>query len=346
MHTKQNQKTNKVISVDWLSYFFVSEEIKSTNLFHVKHLDFGNKIFKDMFTVYHKGEEVFSISKNPRSSIIKKNSGVLKVSNQLLYSKNCFNVLSEFIKEQEINILSVNRLDICCDFQNTIEYENPETIISGFMQRKILKRGRGTFAVFGDQKERHYFNYLRFGKKGADINAYIYNKTKEFKDTKEKKYISEIWKKAKFEEKKDVWRLEFSLKNEAISFLDKDSGALTKGLCLNIFDENEIKKVFFCLQKKHFSFVKNENKDRKSRMQEVILFDEIAEVVHYTKKDRAKIVGRSEKMLVSRLQKFKEEMETMLNADTDDIADVISHVVVYNELQDWYNGRYKKIVVK
>jgi hypothetical protein len=115
----------------------------------------------------------------------------------------------------------------------------------------------------GQQSEVLHYDYLKFGSPTSNVSTYIYNKSKELREVKNKPYIIDTWKLNGMNNNVDVYRLEFSVKKMAKNAVDEDEGTFIKMNDLQMIEkENYIKIVKYLIQK-HFKFTKK--KDRQKR---------------------------------------------------------------------------------
>ena len=118
--------------------------------------------------------------------------------------------------------------------------------------------------------------------------AYLYNKSQEMADVKEKPYIRERWNQAGLRSDCSVWRLEFSLKSDFFSMIDKDSGAFPLS-----FD---------------FDFRFNDKKANKSRMQRVDLISLSSVFSKFSRIYARTQSSRREKIFLHYLHKYPQRV--------------------------------------
>lgn len=262
-----------IISVDWLQIYCDLSLLNYTGEYEVKTLSYGTKHFEILEEIYTEGALFASVQRKPRSDILKSHTGIIKFQNKILYSSIAENIIQNFLSLCEITILSITRIDIAIDFR---EFENrmkPENLIKGFMTEKYLKNGRGKYTIIGSQKNVLDVSYLRFGTKSSDVNVYLYNKTLEMNEQTYKEYITESWQDLAGSPMQPVWRLEFSLKAKATSYLDEETGEI-ETIDLSFLSNFEMKKrVCQALINRYFEFKVRDKQKNKSRMRTLILFN-------------------------------------------------------------------------
>lgn len=270
-----------LISVDWLSIYVSTLGKKTPNIGSIRAMDYGTQVYQ--FTEYYQINEkdVAVLTYAPRSSALVHDTGIIKVLNEYLYTEDIYTLVNNILEDWGLVALSVSRLDICADFHRFVDYAVMDDFFEDFLSCKIWRIGKGkfkvigkerrrlqddTFAVQGVQSARHSFQYIRFGGNTSDISAYLYNKSLEFKEVKEKNYIKEMWRQNGLDDDKDVWRLEFSLKGNAVKIIDEVTGEVYFDKLEIVKDDNLIRRLYATLYGRYFDFRVNDGQQRKDRM--------------------------------------------------------------------------------
>lgn len=228
---KQNQKLSKqnfVYSLDWLTINIKlntpsNPSIELKDVYYVTR-ERGTNVFQHVREYYnYRDELIFILCYNPYSSIIKEDFAQIQISNKWLYVGNLEKLLKTIFFRANFEYINLSRLDICCDFyefeginENTGLNWCPEDFIINFASGKVCKTNPSKFTLWG--KSGHYLNNyhcLNLGDQQSVFTWKLYNKSKELRENKEKKYIITKWehKLENYNKEKDVWRLELSLTN-------------------------------------------------------------------------------------------------------------------------------------
>ena len=263
------------LSIDWLQLHVDCNDVNFKSHYTWLPQNFQTKQFRKVFKIIFRGEEFATCVCDPNSSIIPKNCMLVKFSNRELYGQNIVSMVDDFLNQSNLVYINMTRIDIAADFNNFKDGLDPHTFIKRFVKAKYLKIGQGKYQINGSQSFEHTFDYLRFGSKTSDVNAYLYNKTKEFKEVKDKPYIRERWKQYDLNLTKDIWRLEVSLKSKGSDYRDKRTGEQMKLNYKDLTKGNFINQYFQSFVQQYFRFVINDNKCRKDRMQPLVLFDSV-----------------------------------------------------------------------
>jgi len=294
--------------------------VSTSGKFIVCLQDYSIRQFKSVYEIKLKGDVVAVITANPpEKSVLKKETAIVKIINRYLYQEDVKGFVVDLLKDLGLTFISISRVDICLDFLKFDNGMKGNELIKKFVSEMFIKSGRQTSwtlhadsGVRDEGQTRNFlnFHYLRFGKKGGECAYYIYNKSQELRDVKNKPYIKEHWESHGYEESQgDVWRIEFSLKsgNNGVCH-DGGEGELLdlKNLSL-LAPENYIEwfKNYF---DRHFKFYKNEGKKRKDRNREIKLFKNLAPKSIKVKLSTKKDSGKSQRTFAKQLNELNKEL--------------------------------------
>ena len=286
------------LNIDWLSFFGSCDEKVDGRLYERCPRPFGTKIFADVIDYKKDGEIWFTVTKNPRSTALADSLAIVKVANFVLYRSDKFDVIKNGLKDIGFKIKGFSRLDLCLDFNYFANGYNGHTLISQFIKSNLLRNGRGKFSVQGVQKFECNFEYLKFGGSNSEVKAYLYNKTKEMQDVKDKPYIREQWEIAGLKQDVPVYRLEFSMNSDAVKNLQNTETGTASLSVSAIENADNLSDIYYCLYDRFFDFRKNNRTKNKSRMERVDLIKREEIKVFYNAKKYSKESGRMEKILM------------------------------------------------
>lgn len=296
-----SQKIN--ISIDYLKLYCVGGNWEDVEGVELKSLNMSSRHFKKISAVFLLGEKFGTLESEPFSSVLASDSSILKIENRQLYNKSLAISIRFLINSTRVVIKSITRLDIAIDFNYFKNKYYPENLITDFMKQKIRKKGRGHFIVSGSQANTSKFHYLRFGSRLSAVSVYLYNKSKEMEDVKFKPYIQNVWTQAGIDTDKPVWRLEFSMKNEATTFYNEATGEIQKMNWNDVIKEDVQRQIASSLLDKYFCFVRPNGQPRITRMPKIDLLQiERAEIVRIKLTPESDIT-RSDKVFLKSLHK-------------------------------------------
>ena len=333
----------KIINIDWLSFFCQCGEPVNFDDYTLELKTYGTQIFEKAADVIKDNEVVAIVLWQPRSGILRENSAMIKIQNRQLYNEKWFEIFTDLEKAWFCHDIKISRIDICADFVNFKNGLYPKTLISNFLTQKFVKVGRGTFKIMGEQKKYIDYQYLRFGSGSSDISAYIYNKSTELKKVKDKPYIKEFWKQLNNKNKRDVWRLEFSLKGKSLKIIDTINGDFVVDSFKSLTDKKLIANIYSFMVKKYFDFRTPGSDLNKSRWEKIELFED--EDVHFVIVDFAlkSDTSRKHKIFLTNLVALEKEMRSLKSYALETIQEVAIDYAEEHNLFD-YMVRKKQLV--
>ena len=199
--------------------------------------------------------------------------------------------------------------------------------------------GKSQFKLQGKTQNINKFEYMRFGSATSQVSAYMYNKSQEMKDVKEKAHIRQQWEKHNFEAEKDIWRIEISIKESNVTYTDKTTGESLKLNLKTVTDQTILHDIYFSMLHKYFRFKKNENKSNISRNKDVVLFKE--EFIRYSRIYicNTKDSNRSDKIYIKKMEQHFQEVREQ-NKEIADLVRVMQEFYVADHrLGEWYNEK-------
>ena len=319
------------ISIDWLQTYCLGNEIQEgiyevenhTNglpayTFDVRLQNTETAQFKRLLEVRYKNLIVATIQQCPRTSVINQRATLLKLSNRILYSKIYIELLYQLQSALGLTYKGITRVDVCYDCNYYRAHRSVPRFIQTFLSRplskkgSIYRRGSSKFAAWGSKSSTSdtKITSIRFGSEKSRTGAYIYDKTIELREVKDKPWIREMWKENGLvnTEDKHVWRSEISIKSEATAILNMNTGELFR-LSPNYLEHySNIQSLFHIYARKVFDFRTYTTSAKKSKFERMSLFEQNCEVTckpYYmpTSAD----TGRMEKICYNKLQKLSRE---------------------------------------
>ena len=220
------------LSIDWLSFHGTFANIPPTGDYTIKQSEYGTKIFAEIYYYYFQGKQVATVTTKPRSTALQSDLSIIKFDNWCLYIPNLFDFVNYVLDMIGFTVKGFSRLDLALDFNRFENGIDGHTLISQFVKDEYLHNGRGKFAISGVQKFTSTFEYLRLGSQSSPVRAYLYNKTTEMAEVKQKNYITDLWRREGLDVTKPVWRLEFSLTSGAFAWVEwvTGEGVFQKGI--------------------------------------------------------------------------------------------------------------------
>lgn len=153
------------------------------------------------------------------------------------------------------------------------ENENDtKRILQSVVNERIKRTDDSRCTLRGSAKNVRDINYISFGSRSSAVCTYMYNKTKELREVKEKPYIRQLWKLNGIDDSRDVWRVEISIKSDAKTLLKTDTGEIFTISTDMLKLQADIESLFYIYADKYFDFRINDLTKNKSRMKSVSIF--------------------------------------------------------------------------
>ena len=277
-------------------------------------IDLGKStsIFKFQYSIRIKDIEYATILFEPHSSILASDSGMIKISNWVLYSEHMRDIILDIFTSLAFRFVRVSRLDICVDFTEFNHSLNPHSLIDLYFKREVFREGRGKFKSIGTTSSQPSYEYLKFGSNYSDICTYLYNKSLEMLQVKSKDWISKKWFNSGWNGIDEVWRLEFSIKQKNIDFVDIDSGEQLPLSLDNVFSLSFINNMVKALADKYFNFYTIKERKKGSYFVKDKVPISLLTLVHSGAIKTLHIAtldgSKANKLMISRLYKLHTEM--------------------------------------
>lgn len=228
---------------------FPMYEVCSAQEFH--------SIYRHSVTIKLKGYPIAHVHYCPKSSALDPHSCAVKVANRLLYSSTWSFHLHNVCQALDLEIKSITRVDLCCDFVMFANGMLPTDFIHHYLRDTLdadtetyIRRGSNKFCAIGKKKMIasdgstkitdnteiesvvSAFDYLRFGTRQSGCSVYLYNKSLELREKRGKPWIRRSWveaglikeKYAEGEQEPDVYRLELSIQSKGMNVRAKKLG--------------------------------------------------------------------------------------------------------------------------
>lgn len=328
------------INIDWFEIFTYEPsdcngpEFYEQLGFKVAMREYGTRVFRQMFTLIGSdGHPWLEVRRDPASKkseggILDDRACSLRLVNRALYDWNPINDLYNFLSSlgfhyRKYDLACVSRVDLCVDFREDSLTVGEDSIaapefIRRYMAGDFWKIGPAKCQTFGEEfSDGMHFHALKFGSPSSMVGVKLYNKTLEMAQVKIKPYIIESWINAGLIENEldtsSIWRLEFSVTGNADQWIAEKTDAASEAYFQNNSFETFCNTANYSrflrgLSRHYFVFAEKEEGKSKYRCNRftpiTIPADAAYHPIHLQPK--RKTSGRSEKMLVNKLQKIRD----------------------------------------
>ena len=344
----------RVINVDWLSLYCGCVGLHDIGNFKVIKQNFSTPQFAEIYNVLDelRNEIVATIQRVPYSSIIPRDCAIVEIKNRILYEPDFMGYVTLMCDTLGLRIRSISRIDVCADFNSFNKGISPERFIKAFIENKIVKMGSTKYTIMGDQqcvklddkqhsKTAQMYSYIRFGERSHEVSSYLYNKSKELREIKDKPYIRAAWKRGGLDTEKDVWRLEFSLRNKQMKYMQKKDSIIFRLDCDYFKTVGMVENLWDCCYNKYFDFRKNTGIAKKCRMPKVVLVDNTESTLKMFVPENTACSNRMDKIVLRKLY----STEQNLRCDDDDERDIFRTAAYrYAEAKDMLPYFYRQVM--
>lgn len=332
--------SNYCISVDWFEVCCyggaIEEGVKIVNGIRYQIVDEqkSTRVFKKLYKVVHRGLEYFYIQQEPISSALKRGLTLVKISNRVLYSEKYIPLLLDLLKSLHLQYKGVSRLDIAYDCNYFYDGRSPKKFLHDYICKPLEQKGGIYLAnvkkhvTFFDKSisSNAQYSYIKFGMGTGGRSAYMYDKSLELREVKDKPWIRQVWADNGLidDKKTHVWRSEISIKSQGKQLLNLDTGELF-ALHPSFLDTYEkICKIFHFYACKAFDFRINEGQKNRRNFPPLRLFDTSINITCVPKKISISAdTGRSEKVCRNTLERVSRTYVDLSDSVRHSLSDVI-----------------------
>jgi hypothetical protein len=239
------------------------------------------------------------------------------------------------------SFVSVNRLDIALDLENTNDFY--QNVTSSILNNQLLVSGKDKKinTYYQTNKGKPCLTGFTIGSRSNSRYLRVYNKALEL-TKKPKEYILNSWTSSNLEHSK-VWRFEYQLNNSFFRFLHKktnykvkDNQTVTELLTWGIFDEKMLFSLIERATKNHFEIKYNTGKTEINKEKPFLLlnFEFLKTKLGQFRNEIVKIKKAIEPSLLSIKRMLKSTFREYYSSGQNSI----SHILSLNEsLQNYSN---------
>ena len=287
-------KAKYLISCDWLQVYTwgVVGEGSFKGLLHTYRVvdrDVVTKQFEHTYDVYVADIVYATINTCPRTPVIPRQSVLVKIANRVLYSQQYVSILRDILQVLSLKYKGLTRLDLCYDCNYLTHGRSVPKFIKQYLSSTtgdghLVKIGASKFTLNGSKSlsGEMRVNGLKWGSLASRVTSYMYNKTQEMLEVKDKPWIRAAWAAAGLVEEFDktsidamspdvrssmidrhglsqyiktpVWRFEISIKNAGSSIVNQETGELFKIDLSYLEMQSRINALFYTYASKYFDF--------------------------------------------------------------------------------------------
>lgn len=331
-----------MISIDWLTVNCLKNldyNLVRQATFNIIDTKKNSRFFTKIETVYYQDNEFATILHTPPpKSILNPNLIQIKLNNKYLYDRENIDILKKFISKFNLTFKDFSRIDIAIDHIQFDTGLRPEQFIKLYSDNKITKIGAKSFKITGYNNHQEHTTGISFGKRSSDVFIQYYNKSIEIRDISNKTYIQKCWNSYGLDTTQDVYRLEFALKNQALSIIEKSTGELLSIDSLDKLKSDFIDKFANALIDKYFSFLHVDPTLHKSHWKPLKLYDRIKSKFILKPIEKNAESSLADKIMINRLVKQLERPDITKNLNMKHYIETISTLVMTFNLDKWFRA--------
>lgn len=292
----------QLINCDWLQ--FHGEHLgltpnvtdKGTN-FILKDLGQGTRVFKSVYQVWerasctksHRNELFATIALHPHSSVLKPNMFLCKLENKVLYQDLPYARTMDMISQLGLQYQGITRCDLCVDLFLFANDWHPLKLLREYRKNHVVKHGSRRYSQWMTApytpsdlsgvvthdllSDEHITHCISWGGANSDVHVKMYNKTKEIRESSDKRYIQSWWRANDLVGNGDVWRVEISFQRRSRHLQDDSSGDVVPVSLELVLKKTFQREVFAALAKRHFNFRELKVGESARKAREVVLFN-------------------------------------------------------------------------
>lgn len=329
----------QLINCDWLQFhgkhFGLSHgETDSNTYYIIKPLGKGTRVFREVAEIYerssvtksHRNEKIAVIAYHPYSSVLDANMFVCKIENKVLYQDSPFLRVSCMIKQLGLQYGGITRCDLCVDLREFANGWHPLRLLKEYRKNHIVKHGSRRYSqwltapftpsqlngiVSHDlMSAEHVTHCVSWGGPNSDVHVKMYNKTKEIRESSDKRYISAWWKSNGLDGNSDVWRVEISFQRRSKYLFDNSAGDIVPINIELALKHDFQREVFAALASRHFRFKQLEVGKSVRSAKDIDLFNlEDCRVMSPAAPESKPIAGRTAKVCANYIEQVIKETD-------------------------------------
>lgn len=263
----------------------------------------------------------------------------IKMANPTLYCADWYFLLMDVLAVLEWHPHNLTRCDLAVDLNYFIGGLLPSTFIRKYICKNnssFIRHGSNKWALYGRKEMRAtVFDSIRWGSRSSGVSVYLYNKSKELREVKDKPWIRAAWKKAELSSTLDVWRVEISITSQGLGLKSLADGMFHTLFIDDIAKPEYLQEIFLTFASHYFKFFRTDpTAKRKRDLKEVQLLPRTKEQV-YKPTSLYEYVnsGRTEKVVSNKLFDIVEYLQKRDFADKYETIEAIKKAeIVFNEM--------------
>lgn len=344
-----------IYSVDWLQVFCLrplgnsmewNEKISPRSDKYGNHRTYklaGAKEYiqgyEQQRTIIYNNYTIATLAWTPSDKRKRAEGCAIKMANPTLYCTDWYFLLMDVLAVLEWHPHNLTRCDLAVDLNYFVGGLLPSTFIRKYVCKNnssFIRHGSNKWALYGRKEMRTtVFDSIRWGSRSSGVSVYLYNKSKELREVKDKPWIRAAWKKAELSSALDVWRVEISITSQGLGLKSLADGMFHTLFVDDIAKPEHLQEIFLTFASHYFKFFRTDpTAKRKRDLKEVQLLPRQKEQV-YKPTSLYEYVnsGRTERIVSNKLFDIIEYLQERDFADKyETIKAIKKAATVFNEI--------------
>lgn len=271
-------------SIDWLQCFCIRgtmsmdwEERISTRAdmyghhrtYRMTKSDIYMAGYREVRSILYKNYEVAIIAWEPSDERRRKDGAAIKLANPVLYVTDWYFILMDILSVLGWTIHNLTRVDLACDLNYFVGGLLPSTFIRNYVSKvnhSYIRHGSNKWACYGRKEMRtNVYDSIRWGSRASGVSVYLYNKSKELREQKNKPWIKAAWEKAELSTTKDVWRVEISITSQGLGLKRIADNCFHTLFIEDLQNGDMVKDMFLTFSAVYFKFFRTDKEAKRKR---------------------------------------------------------------------------------
>ena len=282
---------------------------------------------------------IATVAWSPSDKRKRKEGCAIKMANPTLYCADWYFLLMDVLAVLEWHPHNLTRCDLAVDLNYFVGGILPSTFIRKYVcknNNSFIRHGSNKWDLYGRKEMRAtVFDSIRWGSRSSGVSVYLYNKSKELREVKDKPWIKAAWKKAELSSTLDVWRVEISITSQGLGLKSLADGMFHTLFVDDIKRPEYLQEIFLTFASHYFKFFRTDPKAKRKRdLKEVQLLPRPKEQV-YKPTSLYEYVnsGRTERIVANKLFDVIEYLQDRDFADKYKTIEAIKKAeTLFNEM--------------
>ena len=241
--------------------------------------------YEQQRTIIYNNYTIATVAWSPADKRKRAEGCAIKMANPTLYCADWYFLLMDVLAVLDWHPHNLTRCDLAVDLNYFVGGLLPSTFIRKYICKNncsFIRHGSNKWTLYGRKEMRAtVFDSIRWGSRSSGVSVYLYNKSKELREVKDKPWIRAAWKKGELSSTLDVWRVEISITSQGLGLKSLANGMFHTLFIDDIAKPEYLQEIFLTFASHYFKFFRTDpNAKRKRDLKEVQLLPRQKEQVY------------------------------------------------------------------